>query len=294
MNINAMPPIPGRRQILNSQDVKKRRQSPIGPVLSRFEAKYTIPLDLVDPICDFIAPYCSLDHYSEESPDHFYNVNSLYFDTPSYLFLRERLLRAERRFNVRVRTYGGNLKAPCFLEIKQRIGDIVRKFRAKIFTNDLYSFLHDPTSIDLRKSGGDSKNLENIELFRNTLYRYNAEPVVMVHYKRRAFISECDEYARVTFDRAICSTKKNDYDLLTDAGSMVQCDMQTCFDPGASVVLELKFNTSHVPLWMIDCVRKFELVRRGFSKYAVCMQPIFDRSNSSPWHVQKSSVFRDD
>ena len=51
-------------------------------LLDRFESKYTIPIQLVEPIIQFILPYCSYDKYSALSPDKYYKINSLYFDTP--------------------------------------------------------------------------------------------------------------------------------------------------------------------------------------------------------------------
>jgi hypothetical protein len=62
-------------------------------LLDRFEYKYTIPIQMVEPIIQFILPYCSYDKYSALSPDKYYKINSLYFDTPDFLFLRKRMLK---------------------------------------------------------------------------------------------------------------------------------------------------------------------------------------------------------
>jgi hypothetical protein len=270
----------------------KSKQAEIGPVLARFETKYTIPLSMVDSISDFISPYCSLDKYSEQSSDRYYGINSLYFDTPSFLFLRQRLLRAENRFNMRIRTYGDKPQLPYYLEIKQRQGDVVRKFRTKIFNADLFSLLHGtgPMAVE----GPDDANRRNMELFLQTRHRYNAQPAVIIQYKRKAYISDCDDYARVTFDRNIRYMQQNDYDPLPVESNMTPCDVQTCFDPGTCVILELKCYTTYVPLWMIDCVRAFELRRRGFSKYATCMRPVFQRQTPGNWQSRTSCVFEDE
>jgi hypothetical protein len=270
----------------------KSKQAEIGPVLARFETKYTIPLSMVDSISDFISPYCSLDKYSEQSPDRYYGINSLYFDTPSFLFLRQRMLRAENRFNMRVRTYGDEPQLPYYLEIKQRQGDVVRKFRAKSFETNLSGLLHDAGPAGTEDM--DVKNRENLELFTKTRHRYNAQPAVIIQYKRKAYISDCDDYARVTFDRNISYMQQNDYDPVPVESKMTPCDVQTCFDPGTCVILELKCYTTYVPLWMIDCVRAFELRRRGFSKYATCMRSVFQRNTQGNWHLRNSCVFEDD
>ena len=90
------------------------------PVLDRYELKYTIPVDLVDPISRFIRPYCEPDRYSAMCHDGFYTINSLYFDTPRYLFLRTRLTNADSRFNMRVRTYGNDLSAETGKEFTRK------------------------------------------------------------------------------------------------------------------------------------------------------------------------------
>ena len=70
--------------------------------IERYEAKFTIPYEMVAPIADFASIYCELDEYSQQSPDHYYRVNNLYFDTPNYLFLRKRLDISDNRFNLRI------------------------------------------------------------------------------------------------------------------------------------------------------------------------------------------------
>ncbi|MCP4122540.1 MAG: VTC domain-containing protein, partial [Bacteroidetes bacterium] len=76
-----------------------------------------------------------------------------------------------------------------------------------------------------------------------------------------------DDYARVTFDSDLRFRHETEYNLDAPEDEMISCDPETAFDPGCSVILELKCYTSHVPLWMIDMIRYFNLVRRGFSKY---------------------------
>jgi hypothetical protein len=72
--------------------------------------------------------------------------------------------------------------------------------------------------------------------------------------------------------------------------AMICCDSQTRFDPGCSVVLELKCYTSFVPLWMVDLIRAFQLKRRGFSKYATCLQPCVSRYNREGLFQRNSTL----
>ncbi|MCX7725446.1 MAG: polyphosphate polymerase domain-containing protein [Chitinispirillaceae bacterium] len=244
---------------------KKHKQEGIPPVLERYELKYTIPLEMVDEICDFISPYCSLDKYSEIAPDLYYTINSLYFDTPDFLLLRLKLQQAETRFNMRVRTYGEKPTLPWFLEIKHKRRDIIKKYRAKIYTENLEQLLTTPELFYHHSK--DEKEEKNRMLFYRLVQTYNTSPKVLIQYKRKAYISDYDEYARVTFDIQLRAMLQNDYNPIPEEKLLQNCDIETIFDKDTSVILELKCYTSYIPLWMIDLIRKFQLQRRGFSKY---------------------------
>jgi len=259
--------------------VHSSRTSVTGPAAGRFELKYTIPADRIDSIVEFLSPYCIFDAYSAAVADGFYVVNSLYFDTPAYYFLRQRIMRAENRFNMRIRTYGARPEMPYFLEVKQRTGDLVRKFRGKIFDANPGAALRENLRLPHADADGPD-NEGNGNLFRRIAHRYNASPVVLVQYLRKALVSVCDEYARVTFDLGLRYAERRSYDPLPVEEDMIPCDAPACFDDGCSVVLELKCHASHVPLWMIDLVKQFHLTRRGFSKYANCLRPMLERNGT--------------
>lgn len=245
--------------------------------LERYELKYTIPSFMVEPIVDFIKPYCSFDSYSEKSvaTDSYYKVNSLYFDTPEYLFIRKRMARSENRFNMRIRSYGDEPVPPYFLEIKQRRGDTIRKFRAKCED----TFLKELSNSELKPVhfSSSEKERKNQELFFNLMQTYHANPVVLVQYMRKAFVSDVDDYARVTFDKSLRYMPQTAFNVFPCERSMCPSDFQTNYDDGCSIILELKCYTSYVPMWMLDLVRTFQLRRRGFSKYSNCLKPVFDR-----------------
>jgi hypothetical protein len=274
---------------------RNKKQFEMPSVLERFEAKYTIPFSMIDDISAFISPYCSLDKYSAISPDLFYRINSLYFDTPHFLFLQLRMRKAERRFNMRIRSYGDHPVLPYFFEIKQRRGDVVKKYRARTKDADLQGLIEAPMTY--RFEDEDDKNFDNRALFARTAHRYNAKPVVLVQYKRKAYVSEYDDYARVTFDIGLRYTQRNEYDPVPRECEMIPCDVQSCFDSGCCVILELKCYTSFVPLWMIDLVKAFNLKRRSFSKYANCVRPAYTRFDSGSGFLREpvlADIFLDD
>lgn len=66
-------------------------ESPVSPLeLERYELKYQIPLEMVDPISKYVETYCDMDYYSCISPENYYVINSLYLDTPSLYLWRHK------------------------------------------------------------------------------------------------------------------------------------------------------------------------------------------------------------
>lgn len=261
----------------DSEKVEKLVPSKTPQVLERFELKYTIPWEMVGAISRFIEPYCSLDEYSEISPDMFYIVNSLYFDSPQFHFLKNKENECLERFNMRIRSYGADPKPPYFMEIKQKRRDIIKKYRGKIFEADVKS------AVDIQRMSSDGKkhldkNEKNINFFRRLHYVYGAEPKVLVQYRRKAYFSNYDEYARVTFDIGLRSMEATGSYLPHPVEHlMLPADYENVFDIGTNVILELKCYTAYVPLWMMDLIRAFNLKQRSFSKYQVCLSKAFEK-----------------
>ena len=173
-------------------------QSVLPPTIERHELKYAIPWRFVEPICRFIEPYCEMDYHSAIADDHFYLVNSLYLDTRGFEFLRQRMYGKDGRFNMRVRCYGDRGEAPYFLEIKRKSGFTGKKYRSTVGADEWPSILCDPA---YRVPEGETgKNRSNKELFLQMATSYAIEPKLLTQYRRRAFSSSVDEYARVTLD----------------------------------------------------------------------------------------------
>lgn len=252
-------------------------QAPMSPRMERYELKYTIAEEMVAPIVDFLCAFCALDKYSSVSSNHYYRVTNLYLDSPAYHFLRMKLNRAPNRFNMRIRAYGDSPEPPYYLEIKQKSDDIIRKYRSIVLNPDFYKVFTEPgyagSDFGRPYHGGDTiypgdpDICRNKQLFERLVTTYNASPKVLTQYSRMAWVSEVDQYARVTFDRNLRFRPETEYNFLALERDMVSYDSEMAFDPGCSVVLELKCEAAHVPLWMIDLIKLFDLRRRGFSKY---------------------------
>ncbi len=247
---------------------------PVSPlVLERYELKYTIPYSLVDPISQYVSAFCELDYYSEISPNGFYVINSLYFDTPGFLFYRKKENDAPDRFSLRIRSYGGSPKPPFYFETKEKMREFSRKRRGKVPIDNWQDIFLDPSAI----TGFDPMEDSHIRHFLNLTNTYNASPVLLTQYSRRAFLSTIDDYARVTFDAKFRFQRETNYNVIPDEQKMVNYDHPEYFkDPGTNVVLELKCERK-VPAWIVDLIQYFQLTRGSFSKFESAMIESYGR-----------------
>jgi SPX domain protein involved in polyphosphate accumulation len=244
--------------------------------LDRYELKYIIPYEMVEPMTEFLMAYCSLDYHSTTAPNQFYQVNSLYFDTPNLTFATNRLYVRSPRFNMRSRAYADGTKPPYFLEIKVKDGNVVNKYRAKVGDDE---WPHMFTDLNYRTNlQGDPKELKNKELFYRTAMKYNSSPRIYTQYKRRAFVSEVDEYVRVTMDIDMKCFLEDQYTLKHDPKRLINYDSELVYakvpnrPTGSNVILELKCYPHQVPLWLLDLIKRFQLNRTSFSKYLASLQ----------------------
>ena len=237
--------------------------------LERHELKYTIPVELIEPISRFIAPYCELDDHSASAPDGFYQVNSLYFDTQGSQFLKSRLWGSDNRFNMRARAYNDTPDTLVYLEVKHRRATNSKKYRAEIPIDHWPTVITDP-------SGYPPHNDTNLALFQRLAESYAIQPKIFTQYRRRAFFSTIDTYTRITMDcamkyrRQLPFVSEDPYSLCPCAelsnydNEMIYTDQESSAD---NVVLEIKCSVGFVPVWVLALIQTFQLKQVGFSKY---------------------------
>lgn len=247
---------------------------PSGPVspltLDRYELKYLIPYSMVEPISRYVEMFCEMDYYSQISPDYFYTINSLYFETPSLYFLRAKE-NLTGRYSLRVRSYGDHPKPPYFFEVKQKIGEFSKKRRGVVPSENWADLLTDPTKEPSFNAQGD----QHLQYFISMATTYGAQPKILTQYRRKAYLSQIDDYARVTFDRSMRYREESSYNVHPTEGSMLNYDHPASFGvPGTNVVLELKCERK-IPVWIVDLIKRFDLVRGGFSKFESSMRECF-------------------
>lgn len=255
-------------------------------LFERYELKFLIPFELVDQISDFVEIYCELDPYSDREPDKFYKVNNIYLDSPNYLFLQRRLAGIDHRFNMRIRSYGDDPVFPYFCEVKHKTMGIVKKRRAKIYDenwDEIFSEKHivNEGGVDIWEDNKDYRNH-----FLRLAFVHNAEPKVFTQYRRKAYASVVDDYARVTFDRDLRFERRESYDMSPIEENLSHYDNPLKFNEDTNIILELKC-TTQVPKWFMDLISTFNLTRTSFSKYVTGLQEVID--DNKPYVVDRVS-----
>jgi hypothetical protein len=234
-------------------------------VFQRYEYKYTIPARLMAPIRAFLLPYCDLDPYAAREPEGFYTITTLYLDSDGYKTFRDKEEEAPQRYKLRVRTYGAQADGPVKFEIKRRFLDVFRKSRVGVPRKGWPSLITRTGKPDLFPPG--SPEQVALEEFLRLVHTIRAAPKVLVRYERQAFVSRIDGYARVSFDRRLHYQPSTSWDLSGRPGAWCAAEDPASFHGlGDQIILELKF-MNRAPLWLVDLVRRFGLMRRGFSKY---------------------------
>jgi hypothetical protein len=252
---------------------KVHRLSSASPLrIERREFKYLIDEDTARRVQEAIQPFCRLDGHAAASPSRHYTIDSLYFDTPRLDLFHANDREQLSRFKLRVRTYpdavelsGGTLTAaPVYFEVKRRYHDVIVKDRAQAPPD--WARLLDTPGATLPPDTPD-RNATALNAFIIRTLTLHASPVVLVRYQREPWVSVIDDYARVTFDRAIQTQSHARLDFDAEPRGWRGVDYGGGpLGLSSPVVLELKFTTA-VPSWLTRIVRRYDLWRRAFSKY---------------------------
>lgn len=244
-------------------------------LFERYELKFLIPFSMIDEISEYVEIFCKLDPFSDREEDKFYKVNNIYLDSPNYLFLQRRLAGIDHRFNLRIRAYGDSPVFPYFCEVKHKTMGIVKKKRAKIYDED-WAENFDLKTYNPPFEGSVKSDQEDYrDHFLRLAFLHNASPKIFTQYRRKAYASTVDEYARVTFDRDLRYQRRDTYDLTPIEEGLSHYDNPLNFYDENNIILELKC-TTQVPKWFIDMITIFKLQRTSFSKYVTGINEVIN------------------
>ncbi|MCA9565630.1 MAG: polyphosphate polymerase domain-containing protein [Myxococcales bacterium] len=241
----------------------------------RHEAKYLVPSGDIPALIRAASPFCSADSYN--SGDEGYPVHSLYLDSPSRFLNRAALRDDPDRVKLRVRSYGPT--GPVRLEIKRKTGGIILKARAKVPSQYLEDAAHG-WYVDDAHSPAER---DALELFAQYVNRVGLEPTLLVRYRRLAFVSTVNDYARITIDSHLEYSPTSDWSLSNPYPwqPLIRRNSDATKLSGDYALVEIKCE-QRIPFWLTEIVSRFEMNRTPFSKYSlsVAQQEAWDRGNA--------------
>ena len=224
--------------------------------------------------------FCAPDPFN--GPDGTYLIRSLYLDTRGLELFHANGREAGERFKARVRGYPEAPGPKVFVEIKNRHGDVIRKTRAPLPRHGWAQQLRDFGSPDWAHP--------DLDAFLFKYHRYSLRPQVLVEYRREAWASRQDDYARISIDGQVRCQPATELSLEANPARWRAIDSPLPTWLGESTcVVELKW-ADVVPRWMMQLVRRLDLLRHAFSKYCYSMEALADehyrdyrRSHSAFW-----------
>lgn len=235
-------------------------------IVPRYEFKYRLPAERVADVRRALRTYCDPDPWSLAGS---YLISSLYLDSPRRLLYRQTRERRPKRWKLRVRRYA---TGAYFLESKHREGRVLRKQRTRIEAAHWPGVLLDAGSPP--EFGLAPAEEHRLGDFVARCLLIQAEPAVVVRYRREAYVSRVDHYGRATIDGHIEAMPPRGWDVPVDGDGWLAFDDPARMGmPVSATILELKCSTG-VPDWMSDLVVRFGLRPLGFSKYACAVETV--------------------
>lgn len=198
---------------------------------------------------------------SKMSPDAYGNsvICNIYFDTPSYLLIRNSIDKPIYKEKIRFRSYGVITNSDkAFLEIKKKYRSIVYKRRITITEKELIERLSEKQEVTKSQIGREIDYCFN-------LYK-ELEPKIFISYEREAFYGIDDSNFRMTFDKNIIW---RNYDLTLTKGIYGE----KILDDNMSI-LEVKTATA-IPLWLAKFFSENKIYKTSFSKYGTIYEKIY-------------------
>jgi len=228
----------------------------IETVFKRYEIKYIITEDQYKRLKSLFAPYMVGDEYGNSI------IRNVYFDTPSYLLIRNSIDKPVYKEKLRLRGYGSiTPDSTVFLEVKKKYKGVVYKRRVRLKENAAMNYIAGSGSL------GNDQISREIDYFIS--YYKELAPKIVISYEREAFYSKTDHTFRMTFDRNILYRQSN-LTLKGDAyGKKILQD--------GLVLMEVK-TAYAIPLWLTSFLSENKIYKRSFSKYGTAYLDILSQN----------------
>lgn len=214
-------------------------------VFRRYELKYILEEQQYIELVKLVNRYMVDDEY------HLSSIYNIYYDTNTYLLIRNSLDKPVYKEKVRVRSYSPvNKNGQVFAELKKKFEDVVYKRRIETDWKTAESVMCQKQEFKDTQIGK--------EVTEAVRFYGNLRPVMFLGYEREAYAGVNDPQFRVTFDRNIVYRTDNIYLIRsTEDRKLIKDGM---------VLMEVK-STGSIPLWMAHFLDKNRIYRTSFSKY---------------------------
>ncbi len=227
---------------------------------SRYEFKYRVAEGLLSEIRAFLKPFVQPDSYARLHPDNRYCISTLYLDSPALDLYRSTANGERHRFKLRIRSYSELPSDPVYLEVKERIDQVIRKERCKVPRSTAVEFLRNGCSVGSR---GDATTYASFSLLARQI---GARPILWVRYQREAYQAAAPEPLRITFDTVLQHRIPPPFHPILESG---RDGWQAT--PCQGAIVEIKF-TGRFPSFALDLVRQMNLIRTSVPKYLMCVE----------------------
>lgn len=224
----------------------------------RFEFKYLISPVEAEKIKSYLALYTVRDPFVEGTGKDYYEVLSLYYDSPFFYYYNEKRDGIKKRKKIRLRTYRNNgvFSPYVFFEIKRKDDVIVSKDRFMMSVED-YQTLRTNGDLNHLRPAVDTNTQDLIREFLRERAVRAIRPVLFVVYDREPYVGKFNSNVRITFDSNLRGAENDD--VLYSGKNLVDV-------LGPMVILELKFNGT-LPFYIHNAIKIFNLQRIAYSKY---------------------------
>lgn len=215
-------------------------------VFKRHEIKYRLTPAQYALVLREIRRHLSVDEYGETT------IQSLYYDTDTWLLVRNSIEHSFYKEKLRARSYG--LASPdkkVFLELKKKCDKVVFKRRISIQEKDLSPFIRRGIGADQWQIGTE------IQYFCR--FYGGLQPAMLLLYDRTAYFDrKAGTDLRVTFDKNI-RYRTERLDLCSGLDG-------TLLLPEGEIMMEVKTGGAY-PMWLVSLLNGHKIYKTSFSKY---------------------------
>lgn len=233
----------------------------------RFEFKYLLNFEQLRKIRSFLKRYVIPDDFAQNTKNGFYEVISLYYDSPKFYYYWEKIDGVQKRKKIRLRTYkvDGQLIDYAFFEVKRKYDAIILKDRF-LLTNEDYKELMAKGNF-LNSSTMENSNKDKIiEEFQWEKGKHQLSPKILVVYNREPYLGKFNKNFRITFDYGLKA--REDDDLFYQGNNYFDVS-------GAQVIMEIKFN-GKLPFYVQQIIDMYDLERIAYSKYCYSVESCYN------------------